>query len=192
VNQPVQIKHETGKHLFTRHEALRMWEADIFDGRRFELLNGEIYLMPGEGFLHQGLRERLLANLYSHIVRNDLPLIAGSNGPIRLGDYQEPEPDIYVRPAELPLDQVGGPEALLLIEICVSTQEKDFEIKPPIYAAYGVRDYWVIEPERRRTILRRCPQADGTWAEERDVPAEEPIAALLIPGFVMTLAELLG
>lgn len=192
MNQPVQIVHETGKHLFTRHEALRMWEADVFNGRRFELLNGEIYLMPGKGFPHQGLRERLLNQLITHFALNRLPLIAGSNGPIRLGDYQEPEPDIYVRPAEMPLDQVGGPEALLVIEICVSTQEKDFEIKPPIYAVHGVREYWVIEPEQRRTILRRGPQADGSWAEEREAPAEEPITALLIPGFAMTLAELLG
>lgn len=192
MNQHARIAPEPGPHRFTRQEALRLSEADVFGGRRFELLNGDIYLVPGEGLLHQGLRERLVKLLYEHIFAHRLELTVSSNGPIRLSDYQEPEPDIYVRPASLKLDQVGGAEALLVIEICVSTQEKDFEVKPPIYAAHGVRDYWLIEPEQRRSFVRRGPQADGSWAEEREIAAEAPIAALLIPGFALTPGELLA
>lgn len=192
MNQQVPIAVQPGKHLFTHREALRLWETDFFNGRRFELLNGEVYLMPMEGFLHQGLRERLLASLYRHFFLTDLPLIAGSNGPIRLGEHQAPEPDVYVRPAGLALDQVGGEETLLVIEICVSTQEKDFKIKPQIYAAHGVREFWLIEPEAARTVVRRGPRPDGSWAQEWAVPAGERIEALLVQGFAMTLAELLG
>jgi Uma2 family endonuclease len=178
-----------GRHLFTRKDALRMWEIDLFEGRRFELLNGDIYDMAWEGTFHQTLRDEINDALYRHIILNNLPLRVSTNGPLRLADRQEPEPDTYGRPAGVPLDDVDGPAVLLAIELCLTNRERDIDIKPPIYAAHGVRDYWLVDLDAWRTVVRRGPQPDGSWAETKIYEPNETVEALLIPGFRFTLDD---
>jgi Uma2 family endonuclease len=188
MNAQAKIAPHDGRHRFTRDEVARMALLDVFNGR-VELLNGEIIDKPSEGVLHQDLRGWLVARLYGHMSGKTQDLRVETNGPLRLADEEEPEPDIYVRPSAKPLAAVRAEDVLLLIEICQTNTKRDFEVKPPIYAAHGIRDYWLIDLEARETIVRRGPRSDGSWIEQRTYLADEPIGALLIPGFAFRLAD---
>ncbi len=55
------------------------------------------------------------------------------------------------------------------------------------YLAYGLDEYWIVDPlERKVTVLTR---RGDTWAEAvfRD---DQVIASLVLPGFATTAAEL--
>jgi len=67
-----------------------------------------------------------------------------------------PEPDLAVVPRER--DVTRHPStALLVVEIAVSSRTADTTIKPPLYAAASVPDYWVIDVASRRVEIRREP-----------------------------------
>jgi Uma2 family endonuclease len=77
----------------------------------------------------------------------------------------------------------------LVIEIAISTQQRD-RSKAPIYAAAGVKEYWLIEPEAGTISLFTGPSADG-YANCAAFPAEAVVTSTVLPAFAISLAALL-
>lgn len=186
----VQHPVEPQAHRFTAAEVNLLAEHGFFGERRVELINGEVFEMPGEGELHQGLRE---------LIQNDLVLwlgqhrprmyVVGTNGPIRLDDENEPEPDIYVRPRSMPLSEVHGADSLLVIEIASTSHAHDFGRKQPMYARFGAAELWIIDAVKEVTVVHRGPGADGSWREMVRTPVDTPVSPNAFSGYVFRLSD---
>ena len=64
-----------------------------------------------------------------------------------------------------------------------STESKDRQVKMPIYAHYGVRYVWLVDPRNR--TLEAFKVVDGEWSEtgrfsDRDTVVAEPFDAIAI------------
>ena len=83
----------------------------------------------------------------------------GVGRPLTL-DRSEPEPDLLVvtRGTPTPYRPV---EAALLIEVSVSSLPRDLTVKPIVYAAAAIPEYWVVDLDGRRLVVHTDPQADG-------------------------------
>jgi len=65
--------------------------------------------------------------------------------------------------------------------------QRDYVTKRAEYLAYGLLEYWIVDPlERKVTVLTR---RGDTWSEAvfRD---DQVIVSLVLPGFTTTVAEL--
>ena len=71
-----------------------------------------------------------------------------------------PQPDVAVA---VPGDYSAAhpTSGLLVVEIAKSSFLLDTKVKPPIYAAMSVPDYWVVDVERSVVIVFRHPQSGG-------------------------------
>ncbi len=66
-------------------------------------------------------------------------------------------------------------------------RRRDYEEKREEYLAIGVREYWIVDPERRQvTVLSR---QDGPSWSERVFQGDEAIVSGLLPGFDATVAD---
>lgn len=90
-------------------------------------------------------------------------------------------PDIAVLPSGLASQDAGGRDIALIVEISDSTLAYDLGQKALLYAAHGVRDYWVVDLPARQLHIHRSPGPEGygtviaqDWAS--------PATALSIPG----------
>ena len=54
-------------------------------------------------------------------------------------------------------------------------------MKAPLYARFGVRDYWVVDAVRQTIRVHRDPR-DGVYHDVEEYEAHDPVAALLLPG----------
>ncbi len=81
---------------------------------------------------------------------------------------------------------VTGADVLPIIEIADATLRLDRR-KADIYARGGVREYWLVDVERRCVLVHRLDGA--TYGEPAVVAAEEPVAAALIPGLKLRIAD---
>ena len=100
---------------FTATEYTRM--ASILAGRRTELIDGEIIEMAPIGTAHLVVVDRL----ERHFARLKAEGRLQSRQPVRLRDYDEPQPDLTILHPPLGLRKPGAADCRLLIEVSDST-----------------------------------------------------------------------
>ena len=100
----------------------------------------------------------------------------------------EPEPDLAVIQGDEEDFRNRHPNtALLVIEVAVNTLQRDLN-KAAIYAAAGIAEYWLIEPEARRDSLYEKPSSKG-YKDVITYGGETTARSKVIPGFELNLPE---
>ena len=123
------------RRRWTVAEIEAMVRAGIIDeGERFELIGGELVAMAAKNRQHEVLRIEL--GLY-WAGRCPLDLKLASGTPLRLGDYDAPEPDFIVYPASLLAPDVRTDTVLLVVEIADASLAIDLNTKAQRYAGSG-------------------------------------------------------
>ncbi len=169
------------------HDLERMLEAGIVgEGDRLELFGGDLIAMSPKGRHHEVLRIALNA----HWVRMLPPeVMIAPETPFRLAEYDEPEPDFIVYPSAILAPDVRGDSVLLVVEIADSSLNHDLGRKAVRYAAFGVREYWVVNAVTRMTTVYRSPSLDG-FVERIEVPGHQLLRPTLAPTLVVRLDDL--
>jgi Uma2 family endonuclease len=160
----------------------------IAESERIELIDGEVVAMSAKGRQHEIVRNELVLEWAS---KRPSDLKLASETPLRLDPETAPEPDIIVFPAPLLSPDVTGDNVLLVVEISDTSVSYDLVVKSVVYAAFGVREYWVIDPRRRVTHLHRQLGADG-YADVRVFPYADTVTPLAAPALAVCLADLIG
>lgn len=139
---------------WTYDQYLELWERGYFEGRRVELVFGEIIDMGRQGWPHSATLDLLVEALRrafgsGYWVRDQKPFsVVGS----------EPIPDAAVI-AGSPRDYANHPTtAALVVEVSDSTLTYDTTTKAELYATAGVADYWVLDVENRQLHVFRDPK----------------------------------
>ena len=153
---------------------------------RTELLDGVIYEMPIDGPLTREWNSALTEWLVG-AKGPQVKLVSHQTLPV--GTHWAPSPDHYLFPSSVSHGDVTGADVLLLIEVSDTTLAYDLGGKAEAYAANGVREYWVIDPNEKRVFVHRLGES-GKYAEPRVAAANEFVQAALIPGLKLRLADL--
>lgn len=102
-----------------------------------------------------------------YVQKFDLGEINGGTTTVRLSNYQGPEPDLFfVRKSRLRIIGEKYVEAApdLCIEVVSKSSRKiDRGRKFVLYAEYGVREYWIVDP--LRFTIEFYENQDSEWIE---------------------------
>ena len=177
----------SARRRFTSNELIAMEEAGILrPDERVELIDGEIVSMAAKSPRHDDMCAALVQRWARRLPQD----IGFTMDPaFRLSEHYEPEPDILLFPAGLRVSQVHGETALLAIEVAYSSLSTDLTIKAPIYAAHGVREYWVVDAKRIVTHVHREPGPEG-YGSVVEIPADQIVTPLLVPQVALKLGDL--
>jgi len=144
---------------FTRAEVERIEKLGGFEGKRFELIDGELIDKMGQKPPHITAISLMLAVLRffdGKLIRCQASIEASEEERER----SLPEPDISVlaewKPeftSRLPM----GNELRLVVEISDTTAPFDLGRKAQLYARAAVPEYWVLDISRRRLVAHRHP-----------------------------------
>lgn len=125
------------------------------DGRRYELIDGELYVTPAPASDHQIVLGHLHVLLYHHVENRRLGLVLPAPLDVILSNISVVEPDlVFVDRASLDRVSKRGIEgaATLAVEILSpSTVARDRGRKKRLYARHGVPYLWLVDP-RTRTL----------------------------------------
>jgi len=178
-------------YRWTCDEYLRLAEAGFFDGKRVELLDGEILRMPAQYTPHAtAIRKTaiVLRSLFGsgHIVETQLPAV--------LSNWSLPEPDVTVIPGSP--DDYGDhhpspADIKVLVEVSDSTLRTDRGKKARAYARAGVTDYWIVNLVDRRLEIYRDPTPEGRYLDVTTYGPEEAVSPLVLPDAEIRVADLL-
>lgn len=129
------------------------------EGQRAELIDGQMYMMVPPYRVHQKL-----VNRFSQKITN---FVDSKGGPCEV--YPAPfavfltadntknyvEPDISVICDKNKLTDKGcngAPDWIIKI-VSPSSQKMDYSLKNTLYSNTGVREYWIVDPEKQRTTI---------------------------------------
>jgi Uma2 family endonuclease len=148
---------------FTRQEVERLSETGLFDGQRYELIDGDLVDKMGQNPAHAFAIRLVLDWLASflEITRIQVQLPIETAGEDR--ERSVPEPDVAVlveRKAEHQERHPRGDELVLVVEVADTSRSFDLSRKAILYASSGIPEYWVLDLVRRLLIVHRQP--DGT------------------------------
>jgi Uma2 family endonuclease len=150
---------QTAKSLITVDEYYRLGDAGAFGDERTELIEGRVYFMSPIGTLH-AMTVSLL-NTWLARQLGDHAILSPQN-PFRMSEIDEPQPDLTIVRWPFAGDTHPGPaDALLVIEVAVSSVRFDRKTKLPRYARFGVPELWIVLPRQRRVDVYTGPDGDG-------------------------------
>ena len=176
---------------WTHEEYYRLGEMGFFDDERVELLDGRIWKLPPQKTPHFTAVRRTTETLEE---------LFGSGyevrpqGPLRLPNGNEPEPDVLVVPGTSSDYLESHPivtDSFLLVEISDSTLAKDRGTKLIDYARAGIEEYWIVNLVHRQLEVYRQPTPEGIYLDFAAYQSGENVAPLNAPGRAVAIADLL-
>src|SRR5205814_486488 len=119
--------------------------------------------------------------------------LVGVQGSVRLDEYDEPQPDLYLlRPKEdfYASGHAGAADLFLIVEVADSSVEYDQTVKLQLYAETGVPEYW-ISNVRDDLLIAYSDLQKNTYRTISEFHRGETIVPQLLPGCQMAIDVLL-
>ena len=135
--------------------------------KRYELLDGELLMVPAPSVLHQRISRNLEYRLVQFVREGRLGQVFHAPIDVVLGAGEAREvvqPDIVYLSRErehfIHDEEIRGAPDLVVEILSPATAERDKGYKMRLYARYGVREYWIIDP-KARTVEVYMPDREG-------------------------------
>ena len=162
------------------------------DRRRSELIEGAV-VANEPTVLHQ----RVVGHIYAALLHwtQETPGRGAVSLPldVRLDDATVLAPDVLWFAGELALD---APRAPRLPELAIEVRSPgtwvhDIGPKRELYERHGLRELWLADTASRTLLVyRRSPNASG-FDIQTELTANQTLSSPLLPGFAITVGELL-
>lgn len=128
------------------------------EGERAELIDGQIYLMAPPNRRHQTIARELFASINSYI-KSKGGFCEAFFAPFAVflnkNDTNYVEPDISVICDKSKLTDkgcLGAPDWIIEI-VSASSRRMDYFTKLFKYRTAGVKEYWIVDPEKNRILV---------------------------------------
>ena len=162
------------------------------DDERYELLDGELFILPAPSIAHQQIAVKLATRLDTFVEDKNLGVVYSAPTDVVLSETHVVQPDLMFISSEragivTSANIQGAPD--LLVEIrSDSTAERDETRKRQLYAEYGVKEYWLVDPEAR-TITVLLLGVDA-YAESATYTEGQTLTSAVLEGFSAHLDEI--
>ncbi len=163
------------------------------DGKRHEVIEGEHYVTPSPNTKHQAVSINLAAILWTYLKRHPIGAIFAAPFDVVFSDLDVVEPDLlyisHERAATLTEQHVRGAPDLVVEIVSPRTRKTDEITKRKLYERFGVREYWVVDPDL--DTIKVYTRVDEAFARAAELSTErgDALTTPLLPDFSVSLAE---
>lgn len=180
------------RRLFTANEYQRLGEMGILhEDDRVELVEGDIVQMTPIGTRHAACVDRLNALLQRHFGDRGILRV---QGPVRLNDYSEPQPDLAVLKPRADFYSSAHPhrdDILLIIEVADTSARYDREVKGLLYARAAIAEFWLVDLLNESVEVFSQPRADG-YQSSSIIKRGERLPSTALPDVDISVDDVLG
>ena len=164
------------------------------DGKRHEIIDGDHFMTPAPNTKHQRVSFKLSAAFANFLTSHRLGEVFAAPYDVLLSDEDIVEPDLVfvsaARAAIITEKNIQGPPDLVVEILSAGTRKTDEVVKRKLYERYGVREYWIVDPELETVKIYRLTDQGYVRAAELAREANEILSAPLLPGLQIPLADL--
>jgi Uma2 family endonuclease len=162
------------------------------DGKRYELIHGEVHLTPAPTTWHQLALENLSHSLGTYIREKGVGRIAYAPLDVRLGRDTSLQPDlIFVSTSRTGIIQenlIAGAPDLVVEILSASTAAHDRATKLPVYAEGGVPEVWLIDSQAKTVEVLKLQ--GKKYFVDTTLAGDQILTSNLFPGWQLPLTDL--
>ncbi len=162
------------------------------EGRRAELIGGQLYDMAPPSRMHQKLIMELSGTIRNFIKDHNgscevYPAPFAVNLDADDKDWVEPDISVICDKNKLTDRGCSGAPDLIVEVVSPSSRRMDYSTKNTLYSETGVREYWIVDPEKERTTVYHYEEdaAPTIYTFSQAVPVG------IFEGLSINIAELL-
>jgi len=160
------------------------------DGKRYEIIDGELYVNPSPNMKHQRVLLRLAVALTTFVEKHHLGEVFVAPFDVVLSEIDVLEPDIlFISAARknniLTHANVQGAPDLVVEVLSAGTRRYDETTKRKRYEHFKVQEYWIVDPIDDSVRILRL---EGKQYERIIVGGR--LTSPLFPGFSLQLKKL--
>jgi Uma2 family endonuclease len=119
------------------------------DGKRYELIAGEIHVTPAPSPSHQRLVQRLLRVLEEYFQPPTEVLVSPIDVIFTPHDVIQPDLAVVADPSQVSDRGIEGPPLIVVEVLSPASAQYDRTTKAQRYAMQGVPHYWLVDPASR-------------------------------------------
>lgn len=177
------------------YKLYQTWPED----ERWELIEGEAYNMsPAPNTEHQNISGEIFGNIWQFLKDKQCRVFSAPFD-IRLSEMDNPQeldietvvqPDIVVICNKNKIDKkgcLGAPDIVVEI-LSPSTGYKDETSKLALYEKYGVREYWIVNPDAKYIMIYRLK--DDKYEKPEYLKDNDILASIVLEGLTIKLQDI--
>ncbi|OGW59489.1 MAG: hypothetical protein A2V83_10250 [Nitrospirae bacterium RBG_16_64_22] len=164
------------------------------DGRRHEIVDGDHYVTPAPSTKHQRIVANLLNSIRTLLKQHAVGLVLPAPCDVVFSDLDVVQPDLLFvskgRASIVTEKNIQGPPDLVIEIVSETTRRTDEILKRKLYERFGVKEYWIVDPELEAVKIYRL--AAGGYERAGDISAETggALATPLLPGLSIEVSEI--
>lgn len=159
------------------------------DGKRYEIIDGDLYVTPAPGPAHQHALGKLFRCLQDYFEARGIGEVFFAPIDLILTVRDVVQPDLVVTESrQVSARGIEGAPLLVVEILSPSTRSQDRNVKAQRYATLGVPHYWIVDPEARRLECYRLES--GAYALVVEEAGSAEIGHPDWPGLTIALTRL--
>jgi Uma2 family endonuclease len=161
------------------------------DGQRYEIIDGVLYMSPSPNRGHQGASMRIGTYLTMHVDFAGLGEVLAAPFDVKLAFKTVVQPDVmvflYKKDAEGELKELDDIPDLVIELASPGTRKHDRQRKFQAYERAGIREYWIVEPNRRS--IEVFVLDGGTYCKVGVFSGEQTVSSQVVPDFPVPVQQ---
>jgi Uma2 family endonuclease len=163
------------------------------DGRRYEIIEGVLFVTNAPGFDHQYIVSQLNRKLGNFVEEQQLGIVLTAPFEVHLSETTRPvQPDVlFIKSDKQPpasAKYFAGVPDLIVEVLSPSSIRTDRHIKFDAYEQAGVAEYWLANPKTRSVEVHTLSR--GEYALLGEFTADEVITSEILAGIAIVTSSL--
>lgn len=175
----------TDKRKYTYKDYLNM-----SDDKRYELIGGDLMMAPAPIPYHQWISKNIEYEIERFVREKKLGRVFDAPCDVYLDEENVVQPDILFVSEErthiIGKTHIQGAPDLAVEILSESTAYTDLMKKKRLYARFGVKEYWIVDPDGK-TIELHCLR-EGVFVLFKSLSENDELESLLLPGLKIKLS----
>ncbi len=199
----ILIPHKTVNQTQSQTQRIKLTFEEYLNyndhtDNRYELIRGNLVIMPNATALHTKIIKFLLYILQNHLAEIQQSLVAINDLGVRTLHDTVRLPDLIVCDLNL-LENICqkktagvldfGEKPQLVIEVTSQNWRDDYILKKAEYAMIEIPEYWIIDPNKQ--VIKICTNSAQGEYQFKDYLLGETIKSLLFPQLNLTVDEII-
>ncbi len=134
------------------------------DGHRYEIIGGDLFNSPAPFVQHQEILRSIGDVLSPYCSQRKHGLLLYAPADVIFSEHDIVQPDIlWISDARMKIvtkRNIQGAPDLVVEIVSIYTKRKDAVLKRKLYGRYGVKEYWLVDPDQKcLDVFRRHGRA---------------------------------